>query len=232
MNTYLWSDSGESWVLAALFAIFFLTCLRVKGNFKFATAFLRDIIDVRERANLFDVTMRETSFMLLAMLLAACSAGVLLRSGVTLYGDFLPYPDIIPDIALSLEGNLLPTAICMGISIAYVGIMWVCYYLVGNVFSDSLHTRMWLRGFTSSMAFGSVFFFPLALVSISYPQYAREITLIGFLMLILVKFLFIVKGFRIFFSESSSWVVFLYYLCSLEIIPLTITFGLTCSLLG
>ena len=59
-----------------------------------------------------------------------------------------------------------------------------------------------------------------------------QIVVAGFAMLILVKFVFIIKGFRIFFTESSLWVVFLYYLCSLEIVPMVITFGLACALLG
>lgn len=233
MMTQIAPESATaSWSMLLLFAIFFFACLRVKGNIKFAGAFFHDIFDVRERENMFDVTVRETSFILLTLLLSACSLGVLLHSGVELYGDSIEVPADLPGIAVSHGDPLLSMAICMGMSVAYISLMWVGYRLVGHVFSDELHTRIWLRGFTSSMAFGGLFFFPLALLTFYYQQYAQEIVIVGLIMLILVKFLFIVKGFRIFFTESSSWVVFLYYLCSLEIIPLSITFGLTCSLLG
>lgn len=225
-------QNDVSWVYLLLFTIFFLACTRVRGNFKFAGAFLRDVVDVRERENMFDATVRETSFMILAVLLSACSLGVLLCVGVRLYGNQLIPAAQIPDISLEYEGILIPMGVCMAISCAYMALMWLSYYFVGMVFSDSLHTKMWVRGFTSSMALGAAFFLPLALVVLAYPQFSRQIILIGLIMLILVKIVFIVKGFRIFFTESSLWVVFLYYLCSLEIIPMTITFGLASVLLG
>ena len=110
--------------------------------------------------------------------------------------------------------------------------MWLCYTVVVKVFSDSIHTQLWVRGYTAGMGLGAVFFFPLALLALTYPANVPHIVIAAFTMLIFVKFLFIVKGFRIFFTESSLWVVFLYYLCSLEIVPLVITFGLACALLG
>lgn len=234
MNTlpFIIDQNDVSWVYLLLFTIFFLTCTRVRGNFKFAGAILRDVVDVRERENMFDATVRETSFMILAVLLSACSLGVLLCVGARLYGSELIPSGQIPDMAMHCEGILVPLGVCMGISCAYMAIMWLSYHFVGIVFSDSLHTKMWVRGFTSSMALGAAFFFPLALMELAYPQFSRQIILAGLIMLILVKIVFIVKGFRIFFTESSLWVVFLYYLCSLEIIPMTITFGLASSLLG
>lgn len=233
------SQSEESWLYIILFGIFFLTCTRVKGNFKFAGALLRDIVGVRERENMFDVTMRETSLILFAMLLSACSMGVLLSKGVGLCGGIVLSSAELDLSSAGLDlptagvaGMLMPALVCMAIAVAYMGVMWVSYYFVGNVFSDSLHAGLWVRGFTSSMAFGSVVFFPLALVALTYPEYAEITAILGLLMLILVKIVFIVKGFRIFFTESSLWVVFLYYLCSLEIIPLSISFGLACYLLS
>ncbi|MCM1490156.1 MAG: DUF4271 domain-containing protein [Muribaculum sp.] len=225
-------QNDVSWIYLLLFVIFFLTCTRVKGNFKFAGAFLRDVIGVRERENMFDVTVRETSFMLFAVLLSSCSLGVLLCKGVLHYGNLVWSPADIPDITISYEGILIPMGICMGLACAYTGLMWLTYYSVGHVFSDNLHTKMWVRGFTSSIALGGAVFLPLALIALAYPEYSPTITIVGLFMLILVKIVFIVKGFRIFFTESSLWVVFLYYLCSLEIIPMTITFGLASSLLG
>lgn len=231
-SAYAINQNDVSWIYILLFVIFFLTCTRVRGNFKFAGAFLRDVVGARERENMFDATVRETSFMLLAVLLSACCIGVLLCKGVMIYGNLVWTPAEIPNISIKYEGILIPMGICMGLTCAYTVVMWLTYYFVGQVFSDDLHTKMWVRGFTSSMALGGVVFLPLALLSLAYPGYSQPITIIGLIMLILVKIVFIVKGFRIFFTESSLWVVFLYYLCSLEIIPMTITFGLASSLLG
>ncbi len=223
---------ASSWIYVILFSVFFLTCIRVRGNFKFLGAFFRDLAVVRERENLFDATMKETSFIFLVLLLSGCSIGVLLSKAVSIFGTHLPLMPEIPSFGFVVGGELLSTIVCMAIACGYIGAMWVCYTVVGKVFSDTLHTWLWVRGFTAGTGLGAAVFFPLALLSLSYPAYTFQIVIAGFLMLILVKFLFIIKGYRIFFSESSLWVVFLYYLCSLEIVPLVITFGLACSLLG
>ena len=223
---------ATSWIYLILFTVFFLVCLRVRGNFKFIGAFFRDLVVVRERDNMLDATVKETSFIFLVLLLSGLSIGVVLRHAVAIFGTRMHLPAEIPALGLGIEGEFTTTAICMGIACAYIGAMWICYTVVGRVFSDPLHTWLWVRGFTSGTGLGAAVFFPLALLSLAYPGHTSEIAYATFAMLILVKFLFIVKGFRIFFTESSLWVVFLYYLCSLEIVPLVITFGLACSLLG
>ena len=225
-------SQATSWIYVILFSVFFLTCIRVRGNFKFLGAFFRDLAVVRERENLFDATMRETSFIFLVLLLSGCSIGVLLADAIPLFGPDIPVRPEIPYLGISFGGELMPAVIGMVIACGYIGAMWVCYTIVGKVFSDTLHTWLWVRGFTAGTGLGAAVFFPLALLALTYPQFTPQIVIAAFAMLILVKFLFIVKGFRIFFTESSLWVVFLYYLCSLEIVPLVITFGLACSLLG
>ena len=225
-------SQASSWIYVILFSVFFLTCIRVRGNFKFIGAFFRDLVVVKERENLFDVTMKETSFIFLLLLLSGCSTGVLLSEAVPLFGSDFPVRAEIPTFGFEISGRLLSALACMVLTCGYIGAMWACYTIVGKVFSDTLHTWLWVRGFTAGTGLGAAVFFPLALLSLAYPNYSPYIVLAGLAMLILVKFLFIVKGFRIFFTESSLWVVFLYYLCSLEIVPLVITYGLACALLG
>ncbi len=221
-----------SWIYVILFSVFFLTCIRVRGNFKFIGSFFRDLVVVKERENLFDVTVKETSFIFFLLLLSGCSLGVLLSLAVPIFGGAFTGNADLPTFGLAADGRFISALTCMGLVCVYIGAMWVCYFVVGKVFTDTLHTWLWVRGFTSGTGLGAAVFFPLALAALAYPAHARVIILVAFAMLILVKFLFIIKGFRIFFTESSLWVVFLYYLCSLEIVPLVITFGLACSLLG
>ncbi len=224
--------NATSWIYVILFTLFLTVCLRVRGNFKFLGSFFHDLVVVRERDNMFDATMTETSLIFLVLLLSGCSCGVLLYEAVQLFGTQITMSTQIPDFGLEIQGLLPGALVGMLIACIYIGAMWICYTVVGKVFSDSLHTWLWVRGFTAGTGLGAAVFFPLALLALAYPAYSMPIVIAAFVMLILVKFIFIVKGFRIFFSESSLWVVFLYYLCSLEIVPLVITFGLACSLLG
>ena len=233
MNLSLAATGDQvSWTYLILFAAFFLVCIRVRGNFKFVGSFFRDLVEVRERENMFDATVRETSFIFLTLLLTGCSVGVLLRQAVALYGESFAVWADIPDVGGFVSGELASEAACMLLVCVYISVMWICYNVVGRVFSDDAHTWQWVRGFTAGTGLAAAVFFPLALLSLIYKEYSVAITLVALLMLILVKIIFIVKGFRIFFTESSLWVVFLYYLCSLEIVPLLITFGLACSMLG
>ncbi len=75
-----------SWVAAALTVLFCIAGLRYKSNVRYVRALLRETVEVRERHNMFDDTVRETSFMFLLMLLCAGSAGLLLYSAVASSG--------------------------------------------------------------------------------------------------------------------------------------------------
>ena len=123
-------SQASSWIYLILFSVFFLVCIRMRGNFKFLGAFFRDLAVVRERENLFDATMRETSFIFLVLLLSGCSIGVLLAYAVPLFGADLPVRAEIPPLGFEVGGQLLSTLVCMVIACGYLGAMWVCYTIV------------------------------------------------------------------------------------------------------
>ena len=104
------------------------------------------------------------------------------------------------------------------------------YWLVGNVFTDARKTEMWVRGAAATNGAEAFLLFPLALLALTQPEWNPGVLILAGIVFILGKFLFIFKGFRIFFNQFSSWLLFLYYLCSLEIIPLLLTYGLTLTL--
>ncbi|MBO5444404.1 MAG: DUF4271 domain-containing protein [Muribaculaceae bacterium] len=231
-QTCLAGDIAASWIYVVLFALFILVCLRLRGNMKFVRSLMRDLVGIRDRENMFDDTMRETSVIFFMLLLSGCSLGVLLLGGVRYFGSRSAIPDFMLPLSGGISGDMPSVLACMAIACGYILIMWIAYNVVGRVFSDSQHTWVWVRGFTAGTGLGAVAFFPLALLALAYPAYAPAIVAVGLATLILVKTVYVVKGFRIFFTESSSWVVFLYYLCSLEMVPLAMTFGLAVALLG
>ena len=223
---------GMSWILTGLFLLFCIIGLRFRNNSKYIGALLRNLVEVRLRSNFFDETVRESSFMVLLNLLWSCSAGIVL-CGLLEYT--LPTsPSSGAGIAALATKPALCTAVCMGIMTLYTCLMALAYLTVGTVFSDVVHARMWVKGFTASQGLLSVVFFPLALMLIYYPEWSSYLLWTALGCFLLAKFVFIWKGFRIFFTQFSSWVLFLYYLCSLEIVPLILTYWaarLLCSLL-
>lgn len=198
-------SSGFSWIVAAMTCLFLVIALRYRSNTRYIRALLRDMTGVRERGNVFDETVRETSFLILLNLLWVVSSGVLLA----------PY-----------AGSDSPTGAgaCAVVSAIYTAAMSAAYYCFGNVFSDRRHASMWARGFLSGQGLGALVLFPLSIAQICYPGQGEIWAAIALGVLILVKCIFIWKGFRIFLTQSTSLLLFLYYLCSLEIVPLILAY--------
>lgn len=195
-------DSGMSWIIAGMLLLFTIVAIRFRKNSKFLAGALRDATDTRERGNVFDDTVRESSFMVILNVLWTVCAGILISGG----------------------REITSVVICIAAAMLYQGFMTGLYALVGNVFSDRLHTRMWLHGLWAVTGLSTLIFFPAALMMLCYPEEAQTALWIALAGLIIMKILLIRKSFRIFFTKITSWVLFLYYLCSLEVVPIILLY--------
>lgn len=215
------NSSSTSWLLIALFGIFSIIAFRFHNNKKYITALGRDLTEVRVRHNMFDDTVKETFLLFLLNIQWVFSVAVIL-----LYGVRFIIPEYSPtySIDLSATSDMRCYLLCLAAAIGYQTVMTGIYYVVGNVFSDSKFTSIWLKGFYASQAVAGVTFFFIALLLICYPLAAKSLCIAALILFIIAKLFFIWKGFRIFFTKSLSWILFLYYLCSLEIIPPILTF--------
>lgn len=213
---------GMSCVIGGIILLFCIIGIRIHNNRRYLTTLFQNLVDVRTRSNVFDETVRETSFMVLLNLLWSCSAGVLLYGLLRFTVPSNPFCSFgIPALKTHTAASM---AICMGVMLVYTCFMSLSYTLVGTVFANREKAKMWLKGYTSGQGLLSFAFFILALLYVSHPEWAQELlwTVVG--SFVLTKIVFIWKGFRIFFTQISSWVLFLYYLCSLEIVPLILTY--------
>lgn len=203
-------QDGVSWIIASFLLLFVVVAIRFRNNSKYLGALLRSAIEVRERGNVFDDTVKETSFMIILNIFWGLCAGMMLYM---LVGGRPDSP-----------GAAAGMGIGIGLALAYEILIILAYWMVGNVFSDSLHTRMWVRGYLSATGLTTLVLFPVVLMAVCYPGQASIFLWIGLIAFIIGKIVFIWKGFRIFFNEISAWVLFLYYLCSLEIVPLILLY--------
>ena len=154
---------GFSAVVLLLILVFTAVCLRFRNNVKYVKAIIDDLVEVRLRHNIFDDTVRETSFLVMLNALWSLSAGIIVYAAIPVLSPF------------------------------------------------------WREaGFTLG--------WDLSLLCLCYPEYGAQLLWVALGSFAIAKIIFIWKGFRIFFTQISSWVLFLYYLCSLEIVPLVITF--------
>lgn len=211
---------GMSWIYVVLSILFCATALKFHGSIRYLQSLAIDIIDTRVRHNAFDDTVKETSLIVLLNSLWVASIGILLWVAVRNHLHIGAPPEGVP----------ISIAICIGVAAAYLLIMLLAYWIVGNVFSDGALTGLWIKGAAASSAIQTFLLFPIAIVALNFEPWSNSLVVIAFCVFVLGKILFLYKGFRIFFTQISSWLLFLYYLCSLEIIPVIITLTFTLSI--
>ena len=205
---------GVSFIITGIFILFLIVALRFRNNIKYVVATFHNLVDTRTRQNVFDDTVRETSLMVLLNILWCACAGII---GYCVYQYFFPY---------TVPPSMRSVGMLWGMAIAavYTLFLWWAYAAVGWVFSDRAHAVLWVKGFAASQAIMTPFFFITALIGICSPENSVEVGLVAAVIFILAKLVFIWKGYRIFFNQFSSWVLFLCYLCSLEIVPLILCY--------
>lgn len=213
-------STTTSWVILGLIAVFLLVSLRYARNFKFLSAIGRELISPRPRQRMFDDTVRETSFLIFLNLLCVVSVGVLLYGGIE-----MQYPVLRSSPRWYSALGLVTAAV----GIYYLW-QWLAYFVIGRTFASRSDAASWMRGFSSGQGFLGLALFPLALISIFYARDLYILIFIAAAAYIFMRILFIVKGIRIFLPRSSSWLLFFYYLCAVEIAPVVLLFHLSSQL--
>lgn len=203
------SATGMSWVISLFVVVFLLSCLNYKNNFKYIKSIVSDLTDVRSRNNMFDDTVRESTFLIMLNVMCVISVALLSYTGVILANP------VFVDLPFALT-----IASVGGITVFYYLFQYAMYWAFGNVFSDESKTSSWIKGYASSQGLLGVILFPLSLISFFYADIAQTVCIVAFILFVLARLVFVFKGFRIFFTQISSWLLFLYYLCSVEIIPM------------
>lgn len=209
------SEGIMSWVMLFVIGIFVAVSFRYKNNFKYIKGIIGDLTEIRSRNNMFDDTVRESSFLIALNVMCVVSVALLFHRVASLYIDGFAKID--------LSESMLVVGV---VTVCYYLFQYVAYWLCGNIFGDRQKTSIWIKGFTSSQGLLGVILFPISLISLFYPQAAVAMCVVGGLVYVLGRIVFIFKGFRIFFVEISSWLLFLYYLCSVEIIPMIFAYFL------
>ena len=218
-STRVAGNEGVSFILSGLFILFLIISLRFRNNFKYLVTMVKNLVETHTRHNLFDDTVRETSLIVMLNILWCACAGII---GFSVYQGFCPEKFVWGQRA---SGMLVG----MGIAGVYVLFMVCSYGSVGLIFSDKNHSELWVKGFAASQALMAPALFVIALIGASRPEAFMAVGVMTLAVFILAKMVFIWKGYRIFFNQFSSWVLFLCYLCSLEIVPLVLCYR--CSLL-
>ena len=202
------NDTG---VMALVLLLFFVLAISFKTGYKYVADFSHHLFSVRKRQNAFENhTMSET------MLMIALLANTCLMAGLSLYlGISHWYPH------LDVSSHVFSTVACLSaLFLVFYLLQVLAFHLIGYVFAQEPdYTRLWINGFNASQAILGLLLLPLVFISLLHPA-ATQITLIcSIIAYFSTRIVFISKGFRIFFNNLGSYVYFILYLCTLEIVP-------------
>ena len=206
--------------MALLIAGLIAVALCYHTGYKYIENFFHYMFSTRRRENLFeDHTVNETS------ILAALIANTCIVEGFLVY---LAVQLLRPDLAVSLQGNVFLHigAFCL-MAMGFYVIQWLVYKVLGYTFSDKEGTKLWIDGFKASQAFLGLLLLPVLILLLVFTAYGKLLLSIAALLYLVARLIFIYKGFRIFYSNLSSFLYFILYLCAVEIVPLVILTGVT-----
>lgn len=217
------TDATEvsSWMFLGLAVLFCISCFKFRKNTKFFRYLFHEAIIFRERENMLDGTVRERTFMGLMEMLCVTGEGIVLWRLLMLTGS-------LSSSATGIWG----CAVCIVAASVYSIFMAGAYYFTGRVFFTGITEMSLLRGFRAGMALtGVTIFLPAVLLLFSGVE-DTWLVWTGVGVFGLWKILFLYRSLRIFIQQNSVWLVFLCYLCSVEIIPVIMMYSIAEKMCG
>ena len=193
-----------------MLAVLFVGCLLAYSYFGRAMAeSVKDLWSLRRRENAFDDTTsgRRRVQWVLALQYAA-------YVGLLLYSIVDPVPEVDDGRSTRL---ILALA---GVAGAYYVFQLGIYNVLAYTFApDTTAGRRWVDGFQASQGITGLVLSVPVLAGVFYPDAWQPCLAIAVVVYFMGRLIFIVKGFRIFYTGYTSLVYFILYLCTLEIVP-------------
>lgn len=210
------SPLHDTGTIALILMVFLLIALNFKKGHKYFIHLGNYLFSMRRRQNTFDDhTVSETNLML-ALVANTCAMG-----GIILYfavGHLQPSA-----IGTGKVGGLIWPLACY--VFLFYAAQWIFYRVMCYTFlPDKSGARLLVEGFSASQAVLGLLLCPVAFAMLLWPGALVPMLWIAAILYILCRIVFICKGFRIFFNNLASLLYFILYLCSVEIVPVILSF--------
>ena len=194
-------------------------------GYKYIENFFHYMFSTRRRENLFeDHTVNETSIQV-ALIANTC----IVEGFIIYFAVQLLWPAFAPSLQSSVFAHI---AAFSGMAAGFYLVQWLVYKIIGYTFSDQTGSKLWIDGFKSSQSLLGLLLLPVLILLMLYPSHGRMLLAIAAALYFSARLIFVYKGFRIFYSNLSSILYFLLYLCAVEIVPLVIMTGVTYWICG
>lgn len=201
-------DSG---IACLLIGAFLLLAFNLRNYTTMLKSLPRDLFSVRRRDNLFEEhTINETRLLVSMIIILCINEAILISAYVTSAGMAPPLSQFMTMISF--------TALAAG----YYIFELAAYATVGAVFADKTVSRLWLKGFNASQALLGLMLVVPALTVVFNPSATHIMVILSVILYCIARIIFIYKGFRLFYQKIGSLVYFILYLCTLEVVPLSV----------
>lgn len=207
-NDNIFSSDGCSALLLFIIAFFLFS---FRSGKRYIYNIWQNISSIKIRKNLFaEPTVNEWKI-LTALVVNTCFS----LGSVFYYAMLWWEPQLVENI------NIFTCVVAFSLITAlYYFAQFAIYFILGFVFSDKVHTQILLDGFKAAFSLVGLFMLPIMLIIVTFQWGNETILIIAAIIYILVRIIFIVKGLRIFYTNLPSILLFILYLCSVEIIPI------------
>ena len=199
--------------MALLMAGVMAVVVSYRKGYKYLSNFKHNMVSTRRRENLFeDHTMNETR------ILSALMANTCIVEGFLLFYGLATW---VPSLSAALHAGVaryvvLLTAVAVVFYLVQLGVYW----LIAQVFSDAVSTRLWTTGFNATQSLLGLLLLPVLAMVMVLPSTTKVMLISAIILYFCARIVFICKGFRIFYSNLPSLIYFILYLCAVEIVPI------------
>lgn len=202
-------DTGAMSLL--LLGVFFII-VTYRTGYKYIENFAHNIFSVKMRENLFDDHTVTDTQILSALIVNTCiMEGFMLFFGIN--AD-------MPQLRASLHANVFMHIGCFAaLALAFYVAQLLLYWLLGYIFGNKMQSHILLDGFKATQSLLGLLLFPLTVIMLVYHTLIHPLLIAALCLYGAARVAFIYKGFRIFFTDFSSILFFILYLCSVEIVP-------------
>lgn len=205
------SINGNSGILTMIVIIFVIISINFKECRKLFYRFSKELINDKRRENAFDEHSNHQSRLIVLTILQ-----YIMYAGILLCG-------VRGKISGELDSSMDSFTVvmkCIGLYGIYYLFNIISYSTVAFTFAGKECSTKILKIFNSLQSLSGIALMIPALIALFYPHTATGMCIVGFIVYLSARLIFIIKCFRIFYINIFSLVYFILYLCALEIIPL------------
>jgi len=214
---------GITGIFLTLFLILAISLRHSHGLFK---ALRRDLLGIRTREKSFDERTPAQSRLIAVFYIQLVAVLAVLTQ------CFMRLMHLPGAGDIGGDWSFTTTLLLICVWTAYYLFSLTAYNIVGYAFTTPQGKSHWMRGFNASQVLAGFLLIIPAVVAVFSPTAAPQALTIAATIYVLARLTFIVKGFRIFYTNFVALIYFFLYLCALEIVPVIILYRSACAVVS